>query len=123
MMIDLKPKITQALRANEALVLLLDGPKVYPETAPDKTQYPYITYFEITNYDGQHADDVPIDSKIHFHFDIFSKGNTFPIAKEVDATMKSLGFSRSGTADQYDNETKTYHKILRYRTTIYGEVL
>lgn len=115
-MIDLKPEILQALRGNAALVSLLGGPKVWPEVAPDAAAEPYITFFEITNFDDLYLDDSAAASEIHFQVDIWSKGNTASITKEVDKTMKSIGFYRTSAADLYESETKTYHKALRYKT-------
>ncbi|MBO8164700.1 MAG: DUF3168 domain-containing protein [Brevibacillus sp.] len=115
-MIDLKLEILQALRGNVALVSLLGGPKVWPEVAPDDTAEPYITFFELTNFDDLYLDDSASASEIHFQIDIWAKGNTSPFAVEVDKTMKSIGFARTSATDLYENDTKTYHKALRYRT-------
>lgn len=114
-MIDLKPAITAALRGNAALVAMLGGQKVWPETAPDGTDEPYITFFEITNFEATHADDEELQSEIHIQVDVWSKGNTGPPAVEVVRAMKSLGFRRTTATDQYEKETKTYHKILRFK--------
>ncbi|MFU1798208.1 tail completion protein gp17 [Paenibacillus azoreducens] len=124
MMIDLKPKITQALRTNAALISLLgkdkDGRvKVYPEVAPDITG-PYITFFELTNFDNKYMEDEAVSSEIHFQVDVWTPGNTSPIASAVNQTMEALGFIRSGSVDQYEKETRTYHKVLRYKTKIRG---
>ncbi|MBO9596370.1 MAG: DUF3168 domain-containing protein [Cohnella sp.] len=116
-MIDMKPTITAALRGNTALVTLLGGAKVYPEVSPDGTTLPYVTFFEITNFEANNADDVEIESEIHFQVDIWSKGNTGPPTAAVVEAMGELGFRRAGAADQYEKETKTYHKILRFKTT------
>lgn len=115
-MIDLKPEIRQALLNNAALVSLLGGSKVWPEVAPDTVVEPYITFFEITNFDDLYLDDSAATSEIHFQIDIWAKGNTATIAKEVDKTMKSIGFARTSAADLYENDTKTYHKAMRFKT-------
>ena len=114
-MIDLKPEILQALRGNIALVELLGGPKVWPEVAPESTKEPYITFFELVNVDDQYADDKAYASEIHYQVDVWSKGNTGPIAIEVNKTMEALGFYRTGAVDLYEDDTKTYHKALRYK--------
>lgn len=115
-MLDLKPEITQALRNNAALVTLLGGRKVWPEVSPNATAEPYITFFEMPNFDIMFADDKAIASEIHFQIDIWSKGNTGPIAIEVDKTMKALSFKRTGSADLYESDTQTYHKVMIYKT-------
>lgn len=124
MLVDLKPTITQALRANPALISLLGKDKngtvkVYPQVAPDVTG-PYVTYFEITNFDNRFASDWAISSEIHFQVDIWTTGNTTPIAQAVNDTMESLGFYRRSAQDLYEGDSKTYHKVLRYSKTHIG---
>lgn len=124
MLIDLKPTITQALRSNAALDFLLGrdeegNVRVYPQVSPDMTGS-YVTYFEITNFDNKFANDRALSSEIHFQMDIFTPGNTAPIAQAVNETMGALGFFRRGAHDKYESDSKTYHKILRYSKTHYG---
>lgn len=119
-MIDLKPTIQQALRSNAVLDSLLGkdkkgNVKVYPEVAPDIT-CPYVTFFEIVNFDNNYADNTALSSEIHFQVDVWTQGDTGPIALEVNRTMEELGFTRSGSKDLYEKDTKKYHKILRYKT-------
>lgn len=121
-MIDVKPTITPALRNSEAIASLIGRDqegivKVYPQTTPDEysVDFPYITYFEITNFEANHADDDELQSEIHIQVDVWSKGNTEPISTEVNRIMKSLGFMRTGTKDEYERDTKVYHKILRFK--------
>src|SRR5690606_7098050 len=120
-MIDLKPEILQALRGNSALVTLLGGAKVWPETVPEGTPDPYVTFFELANVDDQYADDKAYASEIHFQVDVWSKGNTTAIAQEVNKTMETLGFYRTGAVDLYEDDTKTYHKALRYKINLEKE--
>lgn len=126
-MIDLKPSITKALRGSQTIAKLVGKDsaglvKVYPETVPvyDKgpVTVPYITFFELTNFEAVHADDAEIESEAHFHIDIWTKGNTGPIAIEVDKVMKELGFRRTSAGDRYDSGTATYRKIMKYKTRI-----
>lgn len=123
-MIDLKPTIMQALRTNAVLISLLGTDakgtvKVYPETAAG-IETPYVTFFELTNFDNKYASNVALSSEIHFQMDIWTKGNTGPLAIAVNQTMEELGFARSSATDQYESDTKTFHKILRYKTIRYG---
>lgn len=119
MYIDLKAPIRQALLNNAALVSLLGGNHVYPIVAPGGIPS-YITFQELVNQDQDHADNEALNSEIHFHFDIWTPYNTGPIVAEVNRTMESLGFSRSGSQDGYDSGTNSYRKILRYKTTKFG---
>lgn len=118
----MKPTIIAALRNSEALASLIGRDekgivKVYPEATPDEytVTFPYITYFEITNFEASHADDDELQSEIHFQVDVWSNGNTGSPASEVVQVMKSLGFRRTAAVDQYEKDTKTYHKILRFK--------
>lgn len=93
-MINLKPMIVQALESNPTLISLLGGFKIYNITKPNQDENgnpinpPYITFFEITNFDSDYADDEPFASEIHFQIDIWSMGSTSKLAQEVDGTMK-----------------------------------
>ncbi|MEJ8546629.1 tail completion protein gp17 [Brevibacillus borstelensis] len=125
MMVDLKPEILLAMRNSAVLSTILGRDKngrvkVYPETVPEYDKAPitepYITFFELTNFDDFFTDDQAEGSEIHFQIDIWTKGNTSPLAKEVDRVMKELEFSRTGSGDLYENDTQTYHKALRYKT-------
>lgn len=121
MMIDPIPEVRQALMSNTALAFLVGKDKagdvkVYPEVAPYADAFPYVTFFEITNFNDKFADNKAIDSEIHIQVDVWSKGNTAPMSQEVNRTMEDLGYHRSGTASPYDTETNTYHKVLRYKT-------
>lgn len=126
-MVDLKPMIVNALQGSQSLAKLIGKDKlglvkVYPETVPvydkEPVTVPYITFFELTNFEATQADDAEIESEAHFHFDIWTKGNTGPIAIEVDKVMKELGFRRTSAGDRYDSGTSTYRKIMKYKTQI-----
>lgn len=126
-MVDLKPMITQALRGSQALAKLVgkDGKgivKVYPQKVPtyDKNPVtePYITFFEITNFEATHADDGELESEIHMQIDVWTKGNTSPIAAEVVKVMQGIGFGRTSAGDRYESDTSTFRKILKFKTRI-----
>ncbi|CEH28860.1 hypothetical protein AM501_27305 [Aneurinibacillus migulanus] len=120
-MIDIKPKILQALESNQALISLVghdkDGEtRIYQVTAPYADDFPRITFFEMDNVDNRFADDTAIASEIRIQIDVWSKGSTSKIANEVDKTMKSLGFRRTASTDLYEDDTKVFHKGMRYKT-------
>lgn len=112
---DVKTEVRAALLANDELVALLLGQRVYQLAAPKADEYPRITFFEINNSDSQFADDEAYASDVSVQIDVWSKGSTSSIAGEVDKTMKSLGYSRTGAPDFYESDTKVYHKAMRYR--------
>ncbi|MCM3589628.1 DUF3168 domain-containing protein [Brevibacillus borstelensis] len=112
---DIKTEIRTALLNNAALVSLLGGQRVYQLAAPDATEYPRITFFEVTNYDAAFADDVPIMVDVIVQIDVWSKGSTSAISGEVDKTMKEQGWSRTSAADLYEEDTQVYHRAMRFR--------
>lgn len=116
-MITMKSAIRTALINEDALVKLLGGQRVYAVRAPDANEYPRITYFEMTNFDANHADDQVYSSRMVYQMDIWSKENPDPVAVEVDRVMKSIGFSRAGGADFYEDDTQVFHRALRYGIT------
>lgn len=114
-MIDLKPEIREALLNNAALVSLLGGKYVHFQVSPNATVKTYIILFEIGNVPDRYADDIEITSDVRFQLDIWTNGYTGPIAAEVNQTMESLGFKRTAAIDDFDDVTKLYRKILRYK--------
>jgi len=117
-MIDLKPTVLQALEGNAALVSLLGGKRIYQLAAPNAEEYPRITFFEMTNFDSDFADDDPTTSMVSFQIDVWSKGSTTAIGQEVDRTMKSIGFRRTSSADLYEEDVKVYHKGMRFTIAV-----
>jgi len=115
-MINIKPEVLTALEENADLLALLGGSHIYQLKAPEGLNK-YITLFELTNFDSTWADGTAITSEVHLQLDVWVKGaSTSPIAAQADKTMKSLGFKRTGSADLYEDDTKIYHKALRYVT-------
>lgn len=115
-MIDLKPLILQELLGSAALIGQLGGRHVWAVTAPDDPPDKYITFFELVNFDSNYADNEAKTSDIHMQVDVWSHGNTGPIAAEVNKIMESIGFIRKGCVDLYEKDTRIHHKALRYKT-------
>lgn len=113
-MITMKSAIRTALINDAALVNLLGGQRVYAIKAPNADEYPRITFFEVTNFDANHADDQVYSSRMVYQVDVWSKINPDPIAKEVDRILKSIGFARTGGADLYEDDVQVFHRALRY---------
>lgn len=118
MITDVKVTIRDALLANVTLISMLGGQRIYQLSAPISTEYPRITFFEVVNRDSEFADNQSIASEISMQIDVWSKGSTSSIAKQVDITMKSLGYVRTSAPDFYEDDTKVYHKAMRFRNTI-----
>lgn len=118
MILDLAPEIVAALEANQDLVALLGGKRVYRIRAPNAQEFPRITFFEMTNFDSSYADDKPIASELHYQIDIWTKGSYSQIVSEVDKSLQAIGFIRSATGPElFEEPEMVYHKPLRYKIT------
>ena len=69
-MITMKSTIKTTLTSDTTLTKALGGPRVYAVSAPDADEYPRITFFEITNFDANYADDAAYSSRILYQVDI-----------------------------------------------------
>lgn len=115
---DIKAEVRAALLANADLITLLGGQRVYQLAGPNAEEYPRLTFFEIDNVDSHYADDVAYAADVYIQIDVWSLGSTSAISGEVDETMKLEGWTRTSAGDYFENETRVYHKALRYRNTI-----
>lgn len=83
---------------------------------------PYITYQQMDADNALSGDDDLIGYVDFYDFDVYSKGDYFPIVESVKQKLKEYGFvwqpSRS-SADMYETETGYYHKTLNF--AIYKE--
>ncbi|WP_375104644.1 DUF3168 domain-containing protein [Paenibacillus sp. RS8] len=117
-MIDLIPEVVSALCGRAELIDLLGGDYIWRHDVPEDyaEQFPRITFFEMINNDNRYVEDVADASEIHFQVDVWHKAATAALGTEVDAAMKGAGFARYSGADLFEEDTKIYHKALRYRT-------
>lgn len=115
-MISLIDKVGNNLKADTILQNLVSNRIYWIRSAGDPT-YPYVTYFEVTNAEAESADDEEYADEIEIQVDIWSTGSTIPTAKEVQRIMRKLGFRHQALADDYDSETKSIHKPIRFFIT------
>jgi hypothetical protein len=132
-MINIKPKVYEALQNDATLISLLGGiitndsvtyNRIYQLMAPNANEFPRLVFWEMDNIGANFADDEEQESEISIQIDIYTKNqSTSDIAKEVDNLMKSIGFFRTASTDQYneDNDTQIYEKHMRYSITIANE--
>lgn len=77
----------------------------------------YVTYMQHTADNSLSGDDELIGYVDYYDFDVFSKGNFFPIVESVKAILKENGFvwqpSRT-SADMFEPDTGYYHKTLNF---------
>lgn len=76
---------------------------------------PYVTYMQTDADNSISGDDDLIGYVDFYDFDVYSKGNYFPIIERIKQLLKENGFvwqpSRS-SGDFYETETGYYHKTL-----------
>ena len=76
---------------------------------------PYITYAQTDAQYASHGDDALTGYVDYYDFDIYSKGNYFPIIAAVKEIMEGLGFlwlPEDSSGDLYENDTGYHHKTL-----------
>lgn len=74
----------------------------------------YIRFFEYDQGAELEADDEEIYTGHYVHLDIFSPGNYLPLVKVVKRKMKQAGFVKNAETEMYEEETKLFHKVLRF---------
>ena len=111
-MINKIDEVINALKADATLTALVN--KRVNWLIPASTTLPYITLFEVTNSESESADDEEYADDIEIQVDVWSKGSTIPIAKQVQNIMRGLGFIHDASPDQWLEDTKVYHKPLRF---------
>lgn len=114
-MINIKPAVVAALKEDVDLIGLLGGPRIYFQAAPNAKEFPRITYYELDNHGSLYADDMEQASEILIVIDIWHTVKTSEIAQAVDKLMTGLGFVREFASDLYEDDTKIFHKTMRFR--------
>lgn len=78
---------------------------------------PYVVYMQEDADNSLSGDDELIGYVDYYDFDVYSKGNYFPIIERVKEILKENGFvwqpSRS-SSDMYETDTGYYHKTLNF---------
>lgn len=113
---NIKQYIRQVLSDTEITNLLPDK-KVYflHAESPNK---PYIEY-EIYDENGEvWAENKEIATNYYVQIDIFSLGDYTGIENKVKEKLINQGFKRSMAADLYEEDTKLYHKAIRFLVTL-----
>jgi hypothetical protein len=108
---NLKTNVLTALQTASALSTLT----FYYFYPPDFTSLPCGSYFELDNTGSLYADDQEIGSEIVFQIDLWGKTSLSTYALAVDTAMTGIDFVRISAPDLYENETKIFHKSMRYR--------
>ncbi len=126
-MIDYSSEIRTVLLNNPVLQTELtkfyNQPAIFNTYVPEDQNYknplPRIVIYEINNAPSSYADNDIYSQTLRFQISIFTKYNPTAIKKAVDEEMRNLGFFRTSSSDQFDEETKTIHIPMRYRKEFY----
>jgi hypothetical protein len=77
--------------------------------------FPHITFFEFNQQSALNADDEEDMTAHSIQVDIWSKGDYVDLVKQVKNRLKAIGFGRrTFETEFYENDTKIYHKVLRF---------
>jgi hypothetical protein len=117
-----KPAIAAALSTDAALILLIPKIRMFDGTAifTGTPSYPYLTYDEINNGEGQHADDEEAESEVTFRIHLWGQASLSTIAGHVNRIMHVIGYGRNYAMDQdeqLDTGTTIKHKIMSFSGT------
>lgn len=112
---NLKSTVLTALQTATALSTLQGFYFFHP---PDFTTLPVLSYFEVDNIGNLYADDQEIGSEIVFQIDLWGKTSLSNYALAVNSAMASLDFARITAQDLYEQDTKIYHKAMRFKLDI-----
>ncbi|WP_026486810.1 tail completion protein gp17 [Caldanaerobius polysaccharolyticus] len=75
---------------------------------------PYITFFCYLETGELYYDDIQKGTAYYVQVDVWSKGNYSSIVEQVKSAMQNAGFSFLSAYDLYEDDTKIYHKVLRF---------
>lgn len=79
------------------------------------TSNQYITFFGYNDNGELYADDEEVVTGYYVQVDIWSKGSYTNILKQVKKLMKDANFiKRASGPELYEDDTKLYHKPLRF---------
>lgn len=108
-MINLKPQILKKLKE----ISDVEVSYFYPQ---NWAKLPVISYYEMDNSMASKADDEEYSSNIAVQVDIWAKGSSecSKLAIQVNKKMEGLEFERTLALDLFEQETKIYHKTMRF---------
>lgn len=78
------------------------------------TETTYITFFRYNEKGALLADDEEQTTRHSVQVDIWGKGNIENLSEQVKKTLQAIGFIRHSFFENYEKDTKTYHKAYRF---------
>lgn len=74
----------------------------------------YITFFKYNEIGEVFAEDTEQETRHSIQIDVWSKGNYVDVVKQVKKLLKEQGFSRVTAHELYEDDTKIFHKVIRF---------
>lgn len=74
----------------------------------------YITFFFYNEQGALYADDEEIETAYGLQVDVWSKGDYTSLVDQTKSLLKQAGFIRNYAIDLFEEDTKIYHKSLRF---------
>jgi hypothetical protein len=74
----------------------------------------YITFFEFNQRPALNADDTEQNTQHSIQVDIWSKGDYTTLVQQVKDALNGVGFFRTSEAEFYEDDTKIFHKVIRF---------
>lgn len=98
------------------LVIDILSPLKVPVTFQKHTgeELTYITFFEYLQKGEYFADNNEINIGHYFQVDVWSKEDYTDLVNKVLNAMIRAGFRKTTQTEMYENDTQTYHKVLRF---------
>ena len=111
-MINLKPQILKKLQE----ISNVEVSYFYPQKWSYLDKKPAISYYEMDNSMSSKADDEEYSSNIAIQIDIWAKSSSkcSSLAIGVNNKMEELDFERTLATDLFEQETKIFHKTMRF---------
>lgn len=108
-MINLKPQILKKLEEISDVEVSF----FYPQ---NWAKLPAISYYEMDNSVASKADDEEYSSNIAIQIDVWAKSSSecSKLAVQINEKMEDLEFERTLALDLFEQETKIYHKTMRF---------
>ncbi len=108
-MINMKPQILKKLEEISDVEVSF----FYPQ---NWAKLPAISYYEMDNSVASKADDEEYSSNIAIQIDVWAKSSSecSKLAVQINEKMEDLEFERTLALDLFEQETKIYHKTMRF---------
>ena len=74
----------------------------------------YITFFNYLKQGEEYADNEEKATGYYIQVDVWSKNDYTELVEKVKNAMKAAGFRRTSAVDLFEEDTKIYHKVIRF---------